>query len=76
MASQKPAATSTSEARRIVFSRAETSTGRTASGANCADSSSTSVVPAAISLSAPPITPARATGPSASAITHIWSVSE
>ena len=49
---------------------------RTTSGANCADSSSTSTVSAAISLSAPPITPASATGPSASAITAIPAVRE
>jgi len=44
---------------------------RTTSGANCADSRSTSTVAAEISLSAPPMTPAIATGPSASAITAI-----
>ena len=48
---------------------------RTTSGANWADSRSTSVVAAPISVSAPPMTPARATGRSASAITPIVSSS-
>jgi len=44
---------------------------RTGSGANWADSRRMSVVSAPISVSAPPMTPASATGRSASAITHI-----
>ena len=48
---------------------------RTGNGANWADSINTSVVSSEISVSAPPITPAMATGCFASEMTHISAVS-